>query len=90
MNVMTQPSRADIEEALDLTAARKGRKWLRRAVWLIVIAAIMVGAVYGYRTMTASNAAVVYDTVDARTADLTVTVSATGTIQPITQVDVSS
>lgn len=90
MNVMTQPSRADIEEALDLTTARKGRKWLRRLVWLVLLAAIVGGGIYGYVQMTASNSAVVYDTVPVKTADLTVTVSATGTIQPITQVDVGS
>jgi HlyD family secretion protein len=90
MNVMNQPTRADIEEALDLTTARKGRKWLRRLVWLLLLALLVGGGFYGYQRMSASNAAVVYDTVPAKLADLTVTVSATGTIQPITQVDVSS
>ena len=90
MNQMSPPSRAEIEEALDLTAARKGRKWLRRVLWFTVLAAVVAGGYYGYSRMTAANAAIVYDTVPARTLDLIVTVSATGTIQPITQVDVGS
>jgi HlyD family secretion protein len=90
MNQMSPPSRAEIEEALDLTTARKGRKWLRRVLWLTVLVAVAAGGYYGYSRMTAANAAIVYDTVPAKILDLTVTVSATGTIQPITQVDVGS
>ncbi|MFT3672820.1 efflux RND transporter periplasmic adaptor subunit [Aestuariivirga sp.] len=90
MNIMTQPSRADVETALDLTAARKGRKWARRLVWIAVLAVIAAGGLYAYERYSAAREAIVYDTKTAEVTNLTVTVSATGTIQPITQVDVSS
>ncbi|MBL8791413.1 MAG: efflux RND transporter periplasmic adaptor subunit [Rhizobiales bacterium] len=87
---MTQPSRADVEEALELTTARKGRKWIRRFVWSAAAALVVVGGIYAYERYAAARGAIVYDTSPAEVTNLTVTVSATGTIQPITQVDVSS
>ncbi len=45
---------------------------------------------YAYERYSAAREAIVYDTRPAEVTNLTVTVSATGTIQPITQVDVSS
>lgn len=90
MNIMTQPSRADVEEALELTTARKGRKWIRRFVWSAAAALVVVGGIYAYERYAAARGAIVYDTSPAEVTNLTVTVSATGTIQPITQVDVSS
>ncbi len=90
MNKMTPPSRAEIEEALDLSTSRKGRRWLRRVVWLVLFVGLLAGGWYGYQSYTAAGAKVTYDTLPATTADLTVTVSATGTIQPITQVDIGS
>jgi HlyD family secretion protein len=90
MNQMTAPSRAEIEEALDLSTARKGRRWLKRLLWLALLAAMLAGATYAYNRYAASSAKITYDTLPATTADLTVTVSATGTIQPITQVDIGS
>jgi HlyD family secretion protein len=87
---MTQPSRADVQEALELTTARKGRKWLNRLVWIAALAVLVAGGIYGYERYSAAQEAIVYDTKPAETGNLTVTVSATGTIQPITQVDVSS
>ena len=90
MNQMTAPSRAEIEEALELSTARKGRRWLKRLLWLALLAAMLAGATYAYNRYAASSAKITYDTLPATTADLTVTVSATGTIQPITQVDIGS
>lgn len=90
MNQMTPPSRAEIEEALDLTTARKGRRWLKRVFWLVLLAGLLAGGWYGYQSYSAAGAKITYDTLPATTADLTITVSATGTIQPITQVDVGS
>lgn len=90
MNQMTPPSRTEIEEALELTTARRGRRWLKRTLWLALLLGLVVGAWYGYWNYSAAGARITYDTSPATTADLTVTVSATGTIQPITQVDVGS
>lgn len=90
MNQMTPPSRAEMEEALDLTTARKGRRWLKRLVWLVFLAGLLTGGYYAYASYTAAGTKVSYDTMPATTADLTITVSATGTIQPITQVDIGS
>src|SRR5438046_1705485 len=79
-----------IEQALGLDSKGRSRKRGRRR-WLyplIVIAAL--GAGYGARQWYADDAAtVVYSTVPAAKDSLTVTVSATGTLQPLTQVDIS-
>ena len=44
----------------------------------------------GYSWLSQEQAQIVYTTVPAETGGLTVTVSATGTLQPLTQVDISS
>lgn len=90
MNQMTPPSRAEIEQALDLTPGRQRRRWQRRVLWLVLLAGLLGGGYFAYQSYAAVKAIVSYDSLPATTADLIITVSATGTIQPITQVDISS
>ncbi len=90
MNQMIPPSRAEIEEALDLSTARQSRRWLKRGLWLAIVLGLFAAAYYGYQSYAAANSKITYETMPATTTDLTVTVSATGTIQPITQVDIGS
>jgi HlyD family secretion protein len=79
-----------IETALGL--AGKGQKKRRRRVWWYALAAIIVAAAAAvlYQSHSGSSPAVDYTTAPATVGDLTVEVSATGTLQPLTQVDISS
>ena len=84
------PRPADIEAAIGLSPrARRGR-WLKRAVWLAVLAGIAAAAVWQYQSRSMATEAITYVTAEVKQAALTVSVTATGTIQPTTQVDVSS
>jgi HlyD family secretion protein len=81
---------AAIETALALDqhggARRQPRRW-RYAVAAIIVAAI-VAAAYSWFGQSAPE--IRYTTVPVETGALTVEVSATGTLQPLTQVDISS
>lgn len=80
-----------IEEALGLDSKGRPRKRSRRR-WYYTLAALLVlgGGYAAWSWFGKDAAAVVYDTVPAAKDNLTVTVSATGTLQPLTQVDISS
>ncbi|MGX8013280.1 efflux RND transporter periplasmic adaptor subunit [Mesorhizobium sp. ORM8.1] len=83
-------SETSIETALGLDRKGVGRR--RRRGWLYALLAVAVVAVgVGvYQWYAAAPPRVEYTTVPAAVADLTVEVSATGTLQPLTQVDISS
>lgn len=89
------PGTAPKAEAPDVAAAlrldRKGRGRRRRWPYLValaVAAAVAVGAAYAYSGRTSQRVA--YATIAAERGDLTVEVSATGNLQPLTKVDISS
>lgn len=90
VNLPKTESDSAIETALGLdhTGRRKTRRrgWLYGLLALIVIAASLAG----YQWYAGSPAKIDYTTVPTAVADLTVAVSATGTLQPLTQVDISS
>ncbi len=79
-----------IEAALGLDP--KGARKSRRKIWLYALASILVVAagLAAYQWYAATPARVEYTTTPAALGDLTVEVSATGTLQPLTQVDISS
>jgi len=82
---VNQPS---VEEALGLNARTLKR---RRGGWFYAIAAVVIAvAGLGYWQFGGSTAEVSYVTAPAKTGDITVEVSATGTLQPLIQVDISS
>ena len=81
-----------IEQALGLDSKGRPSKRNRRR-WLYALAALVVARRRATAPIPGSppmRAAVVYNTVPAAKDSLTVTVSATGTLQPLTQVDISS
>ncbi|WP_395539987.1 efflux RND transporter periplasmic adaptor subunit [Neotabrizicola sp. sgz301269] len=85
----TSPSAANVKRpelaALGkIKTRRRGRRWL----WLILIVAALVAGGWYYTNRPA--APVRYDTAMVEKGALTVTVVATGTVQPTTQVDISS
>ena len=77
------------QEALGLDA--NGARAKRGNGWLYALAAVGIAAAgLAYWQLAGSAPQVSYATVPAQVGDLTVTVSATGTLQPLTQVDISS
>jgi HlyD family secretion protein len=90
MNQMSPPNQTDVRQALGLTAARRRNHWLKRIVW-IVGAVVLAALAYWYFFAGAGDQTELsYDTTPATVSDLVITASATGTIQPLTQVDVGS
>jgi len=78
-----------IEAALGLNGKAGGRR--RRRGWIYALCALAVaGGIGAYLWSSPSSAKVTYTTVPAEIGNLTVEVSATGTLQPLTQVDISS
>jgi HlyD family secretion protein len=90
VNLPMTESDSAIEAALGLD--RNGLKKKRRRGWFYALLALIVVAagIVGYQWYAGSPARIDYTTVPAAIADLTVAVSATGTLQPLTQVDISS
>ena len=73
-----------------ITRRRKRFRLRGRIVWPLLILALAVGG-YGYlQTRTTATAVIRYTTTEVKPADITVTVTAVGTVQPIQQVDVGS
>jgi HlyD family secretion protein len=79
-----------IEGALGLDA--KGRGHERRRKWTLwgIILLVAFAAIGAWQWFDQAPAKIVYTTEAAAPRDLTIKVSATGTLQPLTQVDVSS
>ncbi|MER9966958.1 efflux RND transporter periplasmic adaptor subunit [Mesorhizobium sp. M0060] len=90
VNLPKTESASAIETALGLD--HQGLKTKRRRGWLYAVFALLAVAasVVGYQWYAGSPAKIEYTTTLAVMADLTVAVSATGTLQPLTQVDISS
>ncbi len=89
MNIQTLPNPEDIEAVLGLDRKSRRRKWLKRGAWLAVAALLMGFGWWFWQTQT-QTAAIAYETAPVTRGDLTITVTATGKIQPTTEVDVSS
>jgi HlyD family secretion protein len=90
MNIQNLPDKQEIEKVLGLGPEAQAKRWFKRGIWLAVLAVAIVGGVLWYQNSQTTANAVTYETSPAKRADLTVTVTATGTIQPTTQIDVSS
>jgi HlyD family secretion protein len=90
MNVQTPPRPAEIEAMLGLDAKSRQRRWRRRAMWLLVLLALIAGGAWWLLKLQAAGPGLVYDTAPVTRQTLVVKVQATGNIQPTTEVDVSS
>lgn len=89
---MTQPSRAaamteDVRKAL--VAEEGGRRWLRRAAVLGTVAALVGGGLV-YRAKTRPAPPARYVTATPTTGDVAEKVQATGTVQPVLQINVGA
>jgi HlyD family secretion protein len=72
-----------------LAVGRRRRPvWTYAALALVIIG--LVAAVWGWTSSRSSSSAITYVTTPVTRGDLTVTVSATGTLQPTNEVDISS
>ncbi len=71
------------------TLAKMPRRRRRPWLWLSLLAAALLAAGWVWSARSPSGT-VRYDTTPVETGDLTVTVTATGTVQPTTRIDISS
>lgn len=90
MNQHSLPDPSEIEAVLGVDARGRSKRWGKRLFWLALLALVAAGAVWWWMSSQTASRAVTYDTAPVTRTDLTVTISATGTIQPTTQVEVSS
>lgn len=90
MSIQNQADTSEIEAVLGLDPGGRRRTWFKRAVWLLGIIAVILGAAWWYMIRQDQPAAISYQTETVGRTDLVVRVQATGRIQPTTQVDVSS
>jgi len=90
MNMQRLPDPSEIERILELHPAPRRRRLLRRIAAGAIILAVIAGGAFWYRQSAATGAATTYQTEAVERGPLVVTVTATGTIEPTTQVDVSS
>jgi HlyD family secretion protein len=87
MNVLDRPPVEKDIQAILVKGAERNPRW-RRFAWLLLIAGVAAGVYAGF--FREGGPQIVYQTQAAQRGDLTVTVTATGTVQPVNQVDVSS
>ncbi len=80
----------DIHESLGIE--NNGRKWRKRARWLVVLLVVAAGTAVLWSKYRAASVEPVtrYRTAEARIGNLTVMVTATGQLQPIKEVEVGS
>ena len=90
MNQHSLPTPAEIEAALGISPAARRKRGTKRFAWFAVLAAAVLGLGYWYYTTATAIPKTTYTTQKIVTQDLVVTITATGTVQPTMQVDVSS
>lgn len=90
MNMQTLPNPAEIEAVLGLDRKGRSRRWLRRLIWLAVLAGALAAGVWYYQQRQTAAQTITYQTEKSAATDLTITVTATGQVQPRTEVKVST
>ena len=90
MNQHLPPTPQEIEDALGLSPTHKRGRSMTRIVWLLVAALAVAAGLFFWSGSGTSQNAVTYETQPATLQDVVVTVAATGTIEPITQVDIGT
>ncbi len=86
----SSPASRDIEAILGVGRKAPSRLFRWRNLFWAVVAVVAIVGFYGVWSLSATRAAVTYATEPATRGNLTVIVTATGSAQPITQVNVSS
>ncbi len=82
-------SNTDIDHVLELDHKYRRRRHLRRWIILIIVLALAVTAFYAFKKKEGQNSPK-YETQQARRGNLTIIVTATGTLQPTNEVEVGS
>jgi HlyD family secretion protein len=82
------PARVDIQAVLNTGGQTPGRRRLRRV--LAILGLLLFAGALLFWLLRGDEAAVRYETAEVTRGDLTVTVTATGTLEPVNQVDVGS
>ncbi|HUQ36199.1 MAG TPA: hypothetical protein VM144_07470, partial [Aestuariivirga sp.] len=85
MNIQNLPDQHEIESILGLGRGARAKRGFRRLLWLAVAVAIVFAGAWWYQSSQNAANAVSYETVKPVRSNLTVSVTATGTIQPTTQ-----
>jgi len=80
----------EVISALGLEGASSGLKYIKLWIWLVVLLAVAAVAVIAALITGDGSGATGYVTEEAHRGDLVVTVTATGTLQPVNQVDVGT
>jgi len=81
---------AAMERALAIDSSGRGKGRRRGWLYLVLVLLAAAAATAGWSYWNQQGTRIVYTTVPAERGDLTVEVSATGTLRPLTQVDISS
>jgi HlyD family secretion protein len=82
---------ADPREVMSVISGRKRGRWVRRAVWLAVLVALVVGGLLIRKRMVAAQQAPPeWRTAPVTRGDLAVVVDATGRLEPLSTVDVGA
>lgn len=82
---------ATIKKALNLDTSGKRKLGRRRWLRYVFLAALIGGSAYAYQYWTTQSVTkIVYNSEPATISDMIIEVSASGTLQPLTKVDVSS
>ena len=84
------PASPDIADVLGLDRAGAPRKRRRPLLWLALLAILAVAAGVYWLWSPSTDAAPAFVATPAERGDITVEVTATGTLQPVIQVDISS
>lgn len=84
------PDQSEIEQAIGLKPGARRRKHGHRLLWALLLALAVALAAYLYMRNQQQAAATTYQTAEAARKTMTIVVSATGTIQPLTQIEIGS
>jgi len=82
-------TKADIESVLGIGEAQRRPRWRRRLI-VVLLVVVALGGAYAEFGAGGGKAGLQYRTAIAARGDITVTVTATGTVQPTDEVSVSS
>ena len=87
---ITMPAAPAPKQKKEKKQRKPMKKWLKRTITIVVIAAVLVGAVFGYSMFSKQNSSAVHNVAMITRGDISVVVNGTGTIEPIDQYQVTS
>ena len=87
---MNKAENANTEIGQVLALGKPKSTWKRRILWSLLVVVVAMGAAYWLKTSSGGQDSVRYKTAAVVKGNLVVTVSATGTLEPLNQVDVGT